>query len=193
MCILHSYPCFHTLNSLCVCCAEKLSLKSKCYNFQVGNFRVEPPGLFRGRGEHPKVWKLFSFLFELQQSEPLVMFMQCLIIIMHGFIVLIYMKQMGKLKKRIYPKDITINIGKDAPIPPSPIPGQRWFYFLFIFVYMYLLIKKVQLFFSWEYALICVVIWQLERSKTWQHSYLVSILEWSYQPKSLQVCYPGSK
>lgn len=22
---------------------------------QVGNFRVEPPGLFRGRGEHPKV------------------------------------------------------------------------------------------------------------------------------------------
>lgn len=23
--------------------------------FQVGNFRVEPPGLFRGRGEHPKV------------------------------------------------------------------------------------------------------------------------------------------
>lgn len=24
---------------------------------QVGNFRVEPPGLFRGRGEHPKVWR----------------------------------------------------------------------------------------------------------------------------------------
>jgi DNA topoisomerase-1 len=22
---------------------------------QVGNFRVEPPGLFRGRGEHPKM------------------------------------------------------------------------------------------------------------------------------------------
>lgn len=39
---------------------------------QVGNFRVEPPGLFRGRGEHPK---------------------------------------MGKFKRRIYPKDITINIG----------------------------------------------------------------------------------
>lgn len=42
---------------------------------QVGNFRVEPPGLFRGRGEHPK---------------------------------------MGMLKKRIYPRDITINIGKDV-------------------------------------------------------------------------------
>ncbi|KAJ6894003.1 DNA topoisomerase 1 beta-like [Populus alba x Populus x berolinensis] len=54
---------------------------------KVGNFRVEPPGLFRGRGEHPK---------------------------------------MGKLKSRIRPSDITINIGKDAPIPKCPIPGERW-------------------------------------------------------------------
>ncbi|CAL0303246.1 unnamed protein product [Lupinus luteus] len=54
---------------------------------KVGNFRVEPPGLFRGRGEHPK---------------------------------------MGKLKKRICPNDITINIGKDAPIPNCPIPGESW-------------------------------------------------------------------
>ncbi|KAL7217879.1 hypothetical protein ACSBR2_011163 [Camellia fascicularis] len=54
---------------------------------KVGNFRVEPPGLFRGRGEHPK---------------------------------------MGKLKRRIQPRDITINIGKDAPIPECPIPGERW-------------------------------------------------------------------
>lgn len=54
---------------------------------KVGNFRVEPPGLFRGRGEHPK---------------------------------------MGKLKKRIRPKDITINIGKGAPVPECPIPGARW-------------------------------------------------------------------
>ncbi|KAF5727929.1 DNA topoisomerase 1 -like protein [Tripterygium wilfordii] len=54
---------------------------------KVGNFRVEPPGLFRGRGEHPK---------------------------------------MGKLKRRIRPSDITINIGKDVPIPECPIPGERW-------------------------------------------------------------------
>ncbi|KAG7541356.1 DNA topoisomerase I eukaryotic-type [Arabidopsis thaliana x Arabidopsis arenosa] len=54
---------------------------------KVGNFRVEPPGLFRGRGEHPKT---------------------------------------GKLKKRIHPCDITLNIGKDAPIPECPIPGERW-------------------------------------------------------------------
>ena len=40
---------------------------------QLGNFRVEPPGLFRGRGDHPR---------------------------------------MGKLKARIYPQDITINIGE---------------------------------------------------------------------------------
>ncbi len=39
---------------------------------QVGNFRVEPPGLFRGRGEHPR---------------------------------------MGQIKRRIFPRDITINIG----------------------------------------------------------------------------------
>ncbi|KAJ0443303.1 putative DNA topoisomerase [Helianthus annuus] len=54
---------------------------------KVGNFRVEPPGLFRGRGEHPK---------------------------------------MGKLKKRIRPSDITINIEKGAPIPECPIPGESW-------------------------------------------------------------------
>lgn len=54
---------------------------------QVGNFRVEPPGLFRGRGEHPK---------------------------------------MGKIKKRIYPRDITINIGKDQPLPEHPYPDQSW-------------------------------------------------------------------
>ncbi|GMN48569.1 hypothetical protein TIFTF001_017730 [Ficus carica] len=54
---------------------------------KVGNFRVEPPGLFRGRGEHPKS---------------------------------------GKLKRRIRPSDVTINIGKGAPIPECPIPGERW-------------------------------------------------------------------
>ncbi|CAL5207979.1 unnamed protein product [Lathyrus oleraceus] len=54
---------------------------------KVGNFRVEPPGLFRGRGEHPK---------------------------------------MGKVKRRITPNDVIINIGKDAPIPECPIPGESW-------------------------------------------------------------------
>ncbi|CAI9110669.1 OLC1v1010735C1 [Oldenlandia corymbosa var. corymbosa] len=56
---------------------------------QVNNFKVEPPGLFRGRGEHPK---------------------------------------MGRLKKRIRPSDMTINIGKSAPVPECPIiyGGERW-------------------------------------------------------------------
>ena len=53
---------------------------------QVGNFRVEPPGLFRGRGEHPK---------------------------------------MGRIKRRIQPEDIIINIGKDAKVPEAPA-GHRW-------------------------------------------------------------------
>ena len=53
---------------------------------QVGNFRVEPPGLFRGRGEHPKT---------------------------------------GKVKKRVMPEQITINIGKEATVPTPP-EGHKW-------------------------------------------------------------------
>lgn len=53
---------------------------------QVGNFRIEPPGLFRGRGAHPKT---------------------------------------GKLKRRVYPEDVVLNLDKDAPIPPLP-EGQKW-------------------------------------------------------------------
>lgn len=52
----------------------------------VGNFRVEPPGLFRGRGDHPKT---------------------------------------GKLKTRVTPEMIRLNIGEDALIPPAP-PGHKW-------------------------------------------------------------------
>lgn len=51
---------------------EKLALKEKnealvkeygiCtidgHKEKIGNFRIEPPGLFRGRGEHPKMGKL---------------------------------------------------------------------------------------------------------------------------------------
>lgn len=53
---------------------------------KVGNFRVEPPSLFRGRGEHPKT---------------------------------------GRVKKRVMPEQITINIGKEAKVPEPPA-GHRW-------------------------------------------------------------------
>ncbi|KAI0452741.1 eukaryotic DNA topoisomerase I [Xylaria acuta] len=53
---------------------------------KVGNFRVEPPSLFRGRGEHPKT---------------------------------------GKVKLRVAPEQITINIGKDAQVPRPP-EGHKW-------------------------------------------------------------------
>ena len=53
---------------------------------QVGNFRVEPPALFRGRGEHPKT---------------------------------------GKVKRRVLPEQITINIGKEAMVPRPP-EGHKW-------------------------------------------------------------------
>lgn len=46
-----------------------------------GNFRIEPPGIFLGRGCHPKA---------------------------------------GKIKKRIYPEDITLNLDSNAPIPELP-------------------------------------------------------------------------
>ena len=52
----------------------------------IGNFRVEPPGIFLGRGDHPKI---------------------------------------GRLKKRIYPEDVTLNLSKDAPVPET-IQGHNW-------------------------------------------------------------------
>lgn len=33
---------------------------------------------------------------------------------------------MGKIKKRIYPRDIVINIGEGEPVPEHPFPGQSW-------------------------------------------------------------------
>lgn len=54
---------------------------------QVGNFKIEPPGIFLGRGTHPKI---------------------------------------GKIKKRIMPEDIIINLSKDAPVPNPNIPGHSW-------------------------------------------------------------------
>ncbi len=74
--------------------AEADALKVK-YSFalvdgelqKVGNTMVEPPGLFRGRGIHPK---------------------------------------MGKVKLRVMPEQITLNIGKDAAVPPCPVPGHNW-------------------------------------------------------------------
>jgi len=54
---------------------------------KVGNYKVEPPGLFLGRGNHPKA---------------------------------------GKIKARIMPSDVTINIGKESKVPECPIPGDHW-------------------------------------------------------------------
>lgn len=48
---------------------------------------IEPPGIFRGRGEHPGA---------------------------------------GRVKSRIVPEYVTINIGYDDPIPPCTVPGHAW-------------------------------------------------------------------
>ena len=52
----------------------------------VGNFRIEPPGLFRGRGAHPKT---------------------------------------GKLKRRVRPEQVTLNLSKGVKIPEPPA-GHHW-------------------------------------------------------------------
>jgi len=51
----------------------------------VGNYKIEPPGIFIGRGNHPKL---------------------------------------GRIKKRIMPEDVIINLSKDATIPK--IEGHKW-------------------------------------------------------------------
>ena len=53
----------------------------------VGNYRIEPPGIFIGRGSHPKI---------------------------------------GRIKKRIMPEDVTINIDKISEIPKPNIQGHKW-------------------------------------------------------------------
>ena len=55
----------------------------------VGNFIVEPPGLFIGRGCHPMI---------------------------------------GKIKRRIYPEDITLNLSSNAPLPilPDFFSDRKW-------------------------------------------------------------------
>jgi len=54
---------------------------------EMGNYMVEPPGIFMGRGEHP---------FR------------------------------GKWKKRTYPEEVTLNLGKQFTIPKTPIPNRKW-------------------------------------------------------------------
>ena len=54
---------------------------------KVGNFNMEPPGAFRGRGEHPK---------------------------------------MGKLKSRVDPEQVSLNVSECAPVPKCPVPGHAW-------------------------------------------------------------------
>lgn len=54
---------------------------------RMSNYQVEPPGIFRGRGEHPLS---------------------------------------GKIKSRILPENVTLNIGPDDPVPICPLPGHSW-------------------------------------------------------------------
>lgn len=54
---------------------------------RVGNYNMEPPGAFRGRGEHPK---------------------------------------MGKLKQRVDPEQVSLNLSQCAAIPQCPVPGHAW-------------------------------------------------------------------
>ena len=54
---------------------------------KVGNFKIEPPGIFMGRGNNPNL---------------------------------------GKIKHRIHPEDVIINIGREAKIPKPPGENTKW-------------------------------------------------------------------
>mmetsp|Transcript_6100 Transcript_6100/g.12788 ORF Transcript_6100/g.12788 Transcript_6100/m.12788 type:complete len:734 (-) Transcript_6100:124-2325(-) len=54
---------------------------------KVGNYNMEPPGAFRGRGEHPK---------------------------------------MGKLKDRVPPERVILNVSEGSCVPKCPVPGHAW-------------------------------------------------------------------
>ena len=54
---------------------------------KVGNYNMEPPGAFRGRGEHPK---------------------------------------MGKLKARVRPEQVSLNVSECAAIPKCIVAGHSW-------------------------------------------------------------------
>lgn len=54
---------------------------------RVGNYNMEPPAAFKGRGEHPK---------------------------------------MGKLKQRVSPEQVSLNLSEDAAIPACSVPGRAW-------------------------------------------------------------------
>jgi DNA topoisomerase-1 len=54
---------------------------------KVGNYNMEPPGAFRGRGEHPK---------------------------------------MGKLKSRVAPEQVSLNLSECAAVPRCNVPGHAW-------------------------------------------------------------------
>jgi DNA topoisomerase-1 len=53
---------------------------------KVGNYKIEPPGIFLGRGSHPKL---------------------------------------GRIKKRVRPEDVILNLDKTAPIPKPNVNG-KW-------------------------------------------------------------------
>lgn len=57
------------------------------YAEKISNFMVEPPGIYRGRGDHPAC---------------------------------------GRIKPRIIPEDITINVGLDDPVPICHLNGHSW-------------------------------------------------------------------
>jgi DNA topoisomerase-1 len=72
---------------------QRLALKAKYgmaqlngREVELGNYMIEPPGLFLGRGEHPLRFRV---------------------------------------KPRIFPEDVTLNLSKGTPVPPAPA-GHSW-------------------------------------------------------------------
>lgn len=120
---------------------------------QVGNFRVEPPGLFRGRGEHPKMGQVKARSNPADARRPLARRARASAEPLPGprlsassgsaaaprrwrldprprpaESVAPPRRRFSPLclpQKRIRAEDVIINIGKDATVPAPP-PGHQW-------------------------------------------------------------------
>lgn len=73
---------------------------------KIGNFKIEPPGLFRGKlSTKNRVFAyIICFFFNTGRGEH---------------------PKMGMLKRRVMPEDVLINCSRDSKIPEPP-PGHKW-------------------------------------------------------------------
>lgn len=92
---------------------------------KVGNFRIEPPGLFRGRGAHPKTGCLKVSNLGRLENSTLMLFRLCKSVFIDQCQHINYMTITITWQKRVIPEQVTLNIGEKAKVPEPPA-GHSW-------------------------------------------------------------------